>query len=228
MNTIWDQNLNKELTYWEWTAKALVVLGTHELAGRDDPNRPFDPFVESLIQAPEGSPVRVLDVGSGPLSPLGRISKKFQAEVVGVDALAEEYWDLMNQYGIGINSPLRPRYGMAEHLDSIFLPQSFDAVVAFNSIDHSKNPVECLNQMIGMMKPEARAYVWCYWNEGTYEHHNGIHQWDVDLLDGTVFIRGCGEEWILSEIIRNGIVEKSWFDSTTVKPTVHFILRRKS
>jgi SAM-dependent methyltransferase len=220
-----DKNLEQELQYWKWEAKKLSNLNS-ELSGRDAFDKPFDSFVESLIESPVGSHVKILDVGCGPISPLGLISNKYKIEVVGIDPLAKEYNDLLDERSIGAGSPLRPRYGSAENLREIFPDGTFDIAVAFNSLDHSFDPVAGINQTIQVLKPNGLLYVWCYQNEGKYENYRGLHQWNLDIQEGHLVLGKQGTNYKrIADSLEGGVITVQWF-TMDGKPKVHFIIRR--
>ena len=223
----WEQELQAELNYWVWTMKHFYE-NVGELVGRDNLDKHLNYDVESLIGLPVGATVRILDVGAGPLSDLGFKSFRYKVQITCIDPLAEAYSKLLDQYQIGIGCPLRSIYGEVEKLTDSFKPGSFDVVVCLNCLDHTRDPVLGLNQMVDVLAPDGFVYVWCYQNEGACENYQGLHQWDFDLLDNAVVLKGKdGDYQKVDALLKDGVVQKSWQGELNNKPAIHFVIRRK-
>lgn len=89
--------------------------------GRVWAERPFQPHLQKLAQhLPAGSTVRVLDVGSGPVSHVGTLSDRWRVQITAVDPLATEYIALCKEFG------LTRRNGVVEHaVEAETLTESF-------------------------------------------------------------------------------------------------------
>src|SRR5688572_11537755 len=99
-----------ELLFWE---KALRDPERnwlpYEFSERTNPNMELQPFIKQLIDAPIGARVRVLDVGAGPLTRLGKKWEGRLLEIVAVDPLAEEYDRILRM--CALVPPLRTTFG---------------------------------------------------------------------------------------------------------------------
>src|SRR5215469_4530 len=113
-----------------------------ERAVRSDPNTPFQDYLRGLIEVPAGAQIRVLDVGAGPLTTIGRKWPGRELHITAVDPLAAEYDDLLRK--LEIDPPCRTAFAFAEELSAIFTPSSFDLVHSRNAIDRSKDVLKAI------------------------------------------------------------------------------------
>jgi SAM-dependent methyltransferase len=109
----------------------------------------------------------------------------------------------------------------------MFPPISFDVITCFNSLDHVENPVLGLEQMFKVMAPDGFIYGWCYQKEGEFEKYRGLHQWDFDIKEGEVILRGRDQEFQkITILLQNKVTCQGWKDEKNGKNIVHFIIRR--
>jgi len=134
--------------------------------------------------------VRVLDVGAGPLTVVGKKWAGRKIEIVAVDPLAAEYDRLLSKHGI--RPVCRTTYARAEGLTGIFPAAGFDFVHARNSIDHSSDPIRTISEMLRVVKPGCWVYLEHKINEGRTENYHGLHQWNFFPRSGEFFIAGRG------------------------------------
>ena len=199
--TDWDKALHTdELSFWE---QALTDPEGKWLASefneRTNSTLELQPYLQELIPAPVGARVRILDVGAGPLTRLGKQWKGRSLEIVPLDPLAEQYDKLLD--GRHIVPPVRTIYGLAENLTSLFPESSFDLAYASNSLDHSRNPVQAIEQMVQVVKPGAYVYLWHFANVGVVELYGGLHQWNFDIVNDEFVISDGRERLCLREAI---------------------------
>ena len=76
--------------------------------------------------------MRLLEIGSGPVSLLAFGVEQGLFEVTAVDPLASVYDEILSKYGISY--PIKPRTGYAERLVKSFGKDSFDIVYSSNSL----------------------------------------------------------------------------------------------
>ncbi len=122
---------------------------------------------------------KVLDVGSGPLSPLAWCVDQKLIEVTAVDPLAEIYAEILESYSI--NYPIKPIYGTGEVLSEMFEKGQFDIVYTRNAIDHADSPPQCVINMIDVLKNGGFLYMEGFQNEGQRNHYQGLHRWNLSL-----------------------------------------------
>lgn len=150
---------------------------------RLDPKLPIQPTVGRVLESIEDDEISILDVGSGPLPFLGRFHPNKNFNLTAVDFLAEEYKLLYQQYQIF--PPTIPIKSDASDLKNIF-KNKFNIVYARNSIDHTHNPIKCIQEMVEI----SNRYVILEHkkNEGQVENYKGLHQWNFFKKNSLFYI----------------------------------------
>jgi SAM-dependent methyltransferase len=162
----WAGLQKDEIDFWDH------VLSTTRL----NPGKPLQSYIVELIDAPARSRVEILDVGAGPLTYLGFRWPERDVRITALDANAAEYDRLLEKYGI--EPPCRTKLGYAEDLASVVPMSFFDLVHARNCIDHSKDPVEAIKEMVQAAKPGGCVFLNHIVNEGRKNRYSGPHQWN--------------------------------------------------
>ncbi len=182
LNGDWKINLPEELQFWE---KALGNEGRNwdqnEYRERTDPNFELQEELKVLIPAPAAAVVRILDVGAGPLTRLGKHWQGRDLQIVAVDPLAEEYGALI--VGLGLRPLVPVTFAHGVKLTERFPSNSLDLAYASNSLDHSYDPLIVIQQMLAVVKPLNFVYLWHFANVGRVESYAGLHQWNFDIRD---------------------------------------------
>ncbi len=122
--------------------------------------------------------VKVLEVGSGPVSLLAWGVDQGLCEVTAVDPLAKQYEMMMARY-YGRAYPIVPVEGIGEALLTLFDRESFDAVYSSNALDHASSPRACLRAISLVVRRGGIVCVEGFTSEGTYECWRGLHQHDL-------------------------------------------------
>ncbi len=178
----WEEGVSFEVEFWEKWLRAQGGEWADDYKRRLDPLLPVQsPYVEIIDQCP-GNPVRVLDVGAGPLTIFGRVHPRKRIIIVPTDALARQYDILLDRYNI--TPPVRTVYAEAEHLTDHFSADSFDIVHAQNSIDHCRAPYDAIRQMLSVVKNGGLICLGHNQNEAGRENYLGFHQWNFTEDDG--------------------------------------------
>lgn len=189
-NRQWHTQLADEVAFWDEYLATKGLQWKDEFRRRLDPDLPLQQEFTRLLEAPAGSRVRILDVGAGPLTVVGKKWAERTVEIVAVDPLAPEYDRLLAKHGI--QPVCRTCCARAERLTEIFPAQAFDFVHARNSIDHSSDPITAISEMLRVVKPGCWVYLEHKINEGRAENYHGLHQWNFFPKDGEFFIAGRG------------------------------------
>jgi SAM-dependent methyltransferase len=182
----WQDGIAFEVEFWDRWFRSQGAEWPEDYKKRLDPALPVSPaYVEMLDQIP-CNPVRVLDVGAGPLTVFGRTHPRKQVILVPTDALAREYDILLEKYNIV--PPVRTIFVEAEKLTSHFSPESFDFVHAQNSIDHCRSPYDAVRQMLTVAKVGGWVRLNHAENEAEKEKYTGFHQWNFTVRDGDFIV----------------------------------------
>lgn len=199
-----------EAWYWRWW---LFRSATHpsEIYRRAmDRASPLDPFHRQFIDDLPSSRVRILEVGSGPLTAIGAAHPEKTLEIVATDLLAETYARLLAH--LRIEPPIRTVRADAERLAEQFGEESFDYVTANNCIDHCERPDRAIEQMLRVVKPGCWVSLRHAENEASRTWYLGLHEWNFGLEQGAPILwnrreripvrqltAGWGELKVLSE-----------------------------
>jgi SAM-dependent methyltransferase len=161
---------------------------------------PLQPDIRDRIN--RGSPVdgtaKVLDVGCGPVSTIGKVANNLRADITGLDPLADEYASVFREYGL--QAPHQTVKGVGEHAGSLFPEETFDYVHVENALDHCYDPGAVLAGLQRVAKPGATIFVRVFINEGEHNQYSGFHAWNFDLYDGKVVFWRPGEIHFLDEV----------------------------
>ena len=173
----WRNGIEYEVRFWDkWMAtKGLQWPDDFESRLRSD--RVFDPSILRQGTALEG--LKVLDVGSGPISSLGFMVVGHPIDLTACDPLAPFYSELAAKHGIAF--PIKTEQAFAEDLASFYELGSFDLVHCRNALDHSFDPLRAISQMLMVAKSTGRVRLEHVVNEGENESYEGFHQWNFDV-----------------------------------------------
>ena len=181
----WSEGLDEETDYWfRWLRDR--EPWPEQFAFRTDPESELQEHIRRYVASPPGARLRILDVGSGPLTVLGKRWEDRTLEITAVDPLAERYAELCDR--VGLEPLVRPLSGEAEHLAELFPADSFDLVYAQNCIDHGYDPLQSIQQMLTVAKPGRFVLLEHAIDEGEYMQYAGPHQWNFREDEGRFVI----------------------------------------
>jgi SAM-dependent methyltransferase len=145
--------------------------------------------------------VRLLEVGSGPVSLLAWGVQKHLFDLKAVDPLAAEYQQLLGKYGF--DYPVKPIKGYAENLLAIFPERSFDVAYSSNALDHVLSPRKCIENICSVVKPGGFICLEGFCREGTNAKWVGLHQHDLLVENGHLLhFNKRGDRAVLTENMR--------------------------
>jgi len=158
----------------------------------------------------------VLELGPGPRSRLTEGFREQLFDLVAIDPLADTY-----KKHLGGNEFLVHGYG--ETVDKLFSPESFHMTYASNSLDHSKDPFLCFQNMISLTKVNGYIMVQGGIKEGSRANWLGLHKHNMWIEGEDLFCcsrygipvnlnTGCPIEFVAS---RHALIEGyPWFSIT--------------
>jgi SAM-dependent methyltransferase len=176
-----------------------------------------EPLILEAIDRTDADPIRILDVGAGPITVVGQRDPRDPArklEVVAVDPLAGEYARLMQRFRL--NPPVRTQQLRGEDIADVFGSGAFDIVYARNALDHSVDPMAIIENMVRVVKPGGTIALRHYRREGEQERYEQLHQWNFDVQDGNL--------WLWSRRRRHNVTERLNGRASVrarLKPTSH-------
>jgi SAM-dependent methyltransferase len=195
-----DKGLSQELQYWN---KWLSNHGGTDVTGyqkRIDPALALSDYHGEIVDRIGRDTVRILDVGAGPLTVVGKWWKNCNIDLVAVDPLADEYDILLEQNHL--DPPVRTKKCLGENLSTEFGRETFDLVTAINSIDHAEDPVQIVDQMYSVCKLGGFLVLSHIQNEAKKEGYRGLHQWNLSLQDNNFVIEGHGTTTCIDDLYR--------------------------
>lgn len=182
----WQLAADEEINFWAHWLWTRGGEWPEDFQSRCDPNLPLQEHITAIFDRPRGATVRILDVGAGPLTYLGKQWAGRTVEITAVDPLAERYDALLAQHHV---EPLvRTEKGDAERLTDLFPANTFDLVHARNCIDHSYDPVLAIQQMVTVTQPGGLVYMHHAVNEAKQQQYEGFHQWNLYTQDDAFFV----------------------------------------
>lgn len=183
--------LLEELFWRRWIASR-GASGPMPIERLLDPALPFPDLLRPFVDGLPHADLKVLDVGAGPCTYVGRRHPSRRITVTATDILAPEYRKALARRKIA--PPVETIYADAEALREIFPENCFDLVVANNSIDHCAAPIKAIWEMIHVVKPGCFVVLRHRENEGERAKYLGLHGWNFCLLHGKPFLRSRHEE----------------------------------
>jgi SAM-dependent methyltransferase len=179
----WSQHIPDELRFWDSWLRDRPWPDQFEF--RTDPRAELQPELAALL--PRGQTAyRLLDVGAGPLTALGKRLDGISLEISATDALAQHFDQLLERNHV--QPPVRTAPCKAENLGSCFTPGSFDLVFCQNALDHVYDPIAAVDEIVRVLKPAGAVFLRHFENEGYREAYSGLHQWNFTIDDGDFII----------------------------------------
>ena len=181
----WHTNLPIEVAYWN------VWMDSHGRQWAEDPDAAerefderFDPEMSlqqnlrALIDAIPGTVVRILDVGAGPATSVGKVWPGRSVAITAIDPLADVYRQLLRAHGL--TPPVITRTGTGETINALFASTfRFDLAHARNALDHAWDPVVSITNMVQAVAPGTGVvYLLHHEREGERRKYGGLHQWN--------------------------------------------------
>lgn len=182
----WQSGLSEEINFWSYWISSKGWEWPADFANRLDPSLPLQDNLRSMIDVPAGLTIRILDVGSGPLTLLGKKWEGRTVEILAVDPLADEYDAMMA--GAGVKPLVRARRGEAERLTELCPECFFDLSYAANCLDHCYDALGAIRQMLLVTRPGAFVHLEHAVNEAVTQKYIGLHQWNFCAEDGRFII----------------------------------------
>lgn len=178
----WLQGRDSEVSFWDSWIKGRGLQWPDDFSTRLNPAQAISPELGACIDFLGKPQVRMLDVGAGPLTSLGKTWRDRHLEVSAVDPLAP-YYDVMLKKA-DITPPVRTTQAFAEHLSAYFPAHQFDLTHARNALDHCFNPLRALMEMLEVTRPGGIVFTDHSRNEAVKESWRGFHQWNFDCRNG--------------------------------------------
>lgn len=183
---LWRDALGDEVRFWTRYLSSGGLSWKEEYRDRLDPLLPLQENVRACINPRQGHPIRILDVGAGPLTVLGKVWEGWEIQLSAVDPLAKQYSEVLARQKL--TAPVLTEECRAEDLTAKFGSAVFDLAYARNCLDHSENPVLAVEQMLEVVRPGGVVLLEHWPDEGESEDYHGLHQWNFRCENGALII----------------------------------------
>lgn len=192
----WKDGIRHELEFWDSWYK------THGLDWPEDylfRMNPITTLQEHVARFLVTGKEKILDVGAGPLTVLGKQWNGNDLSIIACDALADYYAEMNEKYGI---IPLvQTEKCLAEDLVSKYGTDRFEIVHAQNCIDHCKDPFLAIVEMVSVLKKGGKVLLLHEVNEAENEGYSGFHQWNFYQYNGDFMISGKDESFNITQLL---------------------------
>jgi ubiquinone/menaquinone biosynthesis C-methylase UbiE len=129
--------------------------------------------------------IKLLEVGSGPVSLLALAAVENLCDIVAVDPLAKEYEKIMTDKGYFY--PVKPIRGKGEKLLDLFSANTFDMVYSSNALDHMQSPGRAFKNMYNVTKKGGIIFIEGLVNEGKRTGYSGLHRFNLFPEKGILY-----------------------------------------
>jgi len=189
--------LASEAVYWDLLLRSRVANGTAPELERAD--RPVKASLRPLIEQVPTEPVRILEVGSGPIASVGFSLPGRRLQITATDVLAKQYDWILRRHNI--KPAVRTIYADAERLTAQFGADAFDLVYASNCIDHMQDPLAAIREMVNVVRPGRNVVMEHLLDEGAHQDYAGLHQWNLHAEDGRAILWNRSQRHDLNDLL---------------------------
>jgi SAM-dependent methyltransferase len=197
----WNMELGDEIEFWDRWMQTRGLQWPDGYTARVDPEYELQPEIRRWIDPPNERPIEILDVAAGPMTWVGKRWESYRINITAVDVLARSYDELLRKNGI---EPLvRTRYATIEELTRYVPSNHYDLVYIKNALDHSKDPVKGIREMLKAARPGCSVVLRHHRNESQRQGGGHLHNWNFDLDSDNRFViqPSSGQAIIVEELL---------------------------
>jgi 2-polyprenyl-3-methyl-5-hydroxy-6-metoxy-1,4-benzoquinol methylase len=99
-----------------------------------------------------------------------------------------------------------------EHFGS----RRFDIAYAVNSLDHSADPFTIISNMAAVVRPGGIVLLRHKRNEGESARYGGLHQWNFDVVDGSLLLWNNAVEVDVGSALEGRALTTAWISEGEV------------
>jgi SAM-dependent methyltransferase len=183
----WSAGAPDEIAFWRDYLRTGGLQWPSEFQMRVDPTAILtESQITSRLPSCTSETVRIIDVGAGPLTTLGKSIPGRRVELHATDALGHHYVRLMKSMGIRPMVPTERCHG--EDLDLAFPSNYFDFAYARNALDHCHDTPRVIANMVWIVKGGGWVILRHRENEAVSASYRGLHQWNFEERDGDTYV----------------------------------------
>ncbi len=194
----WSAGIAYESDFWANWVSSGGLAWPEEFRQRLDPSMEIDEHFAALLIGKVDP--KILDVGAGPLTIVGKVLHGKPLTVEACDPIADLYAHFIAT--IDQEPPIKTAFANAEDLSVFYDESSFDIVTCRNALDHSFDPVRGIIEMLRVVKLDGSVVLRHFQNEAEKEAYIGFHQYNFDLDgQGDFVIWNKSERVIVKDIL---------------------------
>jgi SAM-dependent methyltransferase len=183
----WSAGAPDEIAFWRDYLRTGGLQWPSEFQMRVDPTAILtESQIMSRLPSCTSDTVRIIDVGAGPLTTLGKSIPGRRLELHATDALGHQYVRLTRSMGIRPMVPTQRCHG--EDLDLAFPSNYFDFAYARNALDHCHDTPRVIANMLWIVKGGGWVILRHRENEAESASYRGLHQWNFEERDGDTYV----------------------------------------
>ena len=207
--------LRGELAWWRGFIDTGGGAWPEDLRHRLDPDAPLlEPLLaDRLGRFAGGAPVRVLDVGAGPVSVLGKVHGGVRLDITAVDPLGDRYAQLLAE--AGIDPPVHTHACAGEDVAKRFGSAAFDVAYSRNAVDHSADPVAVIRAMLETVAPGGFVALRHYRCEAESNSYVDLHNWNFDVEAGALRVWGPYGDYDVGAQLGGAATVTCWLEEGT-------------
>lgn len=181
----WEDGKDFELDFWKKWVGNEGGEWPDEFNERIDPRFKLQSYITKHLDA-DASQARILDVGAGPLTILGKVWPGHEIKLTAVDALGKQYASMLARKGL--EAPVPTETCNTEELTDRFSLDEFDLVHVRNALDHGFDPMLGIAQMLSVVRKGGFVAMYHFANEAETARYGGFHQWNFKVQDRDLVI----------------------------------------
>ena len=181
LKQMWERGQDVERAYWGNFLTTMLPQESHDDYFDERVGGSLKFQYHSFVEHISSSPIKVIDVGAGPVTHVGISDPSRKIEITAVDPLAEFYEELLSEFDIVRVIPTVP--GNAETLEQLFSQNTFDFAFSRNALDHCSDPLTAISQVFGVLKPGCHFCLCGNSNESEKQNYQGSHLWNFEVRE---------------------------------------------
>jgi SAM-dependent methyltransferase len=177
--SLWASGIKDEIAFWWEILRHVEGFEAYIdiLQSNLDPSAALKPLIVDTRQSCQ--PLRVLDVGSGPVPSCGYKMTNREVEITAIDSCAAVYSDIMETEKI--KPPVATRQCDAERMDAFLLDQEFDVISFQSSLDRTYDPIRALKAAANLVAAGGNIVISGRVNDGQASSYFSTHLWNIDI-----------------------------------------------
>ena len=217
---VWARGIDPEVRFWSEWLNSKGGRWPLDFISRTDPKLELQRHIANVLRDFKGERLKILDVGSGPLTYVGKMFRGRPIDLVACDALATYYEELNFPVGLPLVST---QACDAEMLSAKFGTDVFDLTYSRNALDHSYDPIQAFREMIAVTKPRGFILAEHAPNEAIAQDWGDFHQWNFAVEGAQFVIANKEEKFVLNTLLEDEVE----FVAIEAGPLLKLVMRKK-